>query len=462
MFKSNHILRNRLAIFSSVKTTFHRIWTITVIGSGLFCAASMHAQVPSVLWRTNVNATLFGVDSQTNVYANTNGTVITLNRLGIPFQTNSCCPVPSIAPSFALRDFAGNFYFAGNFDGTNDFGGEVIVGGWTNSTPTPGKWQPGYPTCYLAKYSPNGALLWATRINGLLAGSNVVSDLVLNPDDSVTMGIYAGLNFAQIVQFTSTGSSLWQSASMAPQFSCGPVKLSSLRGTNGGFLLYKNGQGLINTGHYTSSGTIAFNSSQSLYFTPSSSPSGKPVTTPAGEIYTVGLVSPPSGPAVLQKAVIGGGILWTQTLASVEQWILNGDHRGNLYPSGTDGSFSEYNSAGIQIWTNNYSSPAVFGLSDLTGNRLVQFADNTIALISADAGAQAPFVHLNRQAGDGAVSTGFQFSLSAESGSVYEIICTTNIISWQSMGYVTNNTADIQIVDPDATNCLQKFYRLAP
>src|SRR6185312_1119491 len=213
---------------------------------------------------------------------------ITLDSKGVPFKTNSYCPVPSIAPEFALRDFSGNYYFAGNFDGTNDFGGKVIVGGWTNITPTFGKWEPGYPTGFLAKYSPNGALLGATRIDGLLAGSNVVSDLVLNPDDSVTVGIFAGLQFSQIAKFSSTCAGLWQTNVTSGSFSGGPVKLAGLRGTNGGYLLYKNGGvGSITTGHYTSTGAATFNSSQPLYFTPTTTPSGKPVTTVANEIYTV-------------------------------------------------------------------------------------------------------------------------------------------------------------------------------
>jgi len=313
----------------------------------------------------------------------------------------------------------------------------------------------------LAKYAGNGTLLWATAF-GLQAGHNVVSDLVLNPDNSVTIGIYAGLNLSQIAYFTSTGASLWHTNINLP-LNGGPVKLSSLRGTNGGFLYYNNGTGRINTGHYSSSGAIAFNSSEAIYFTPSSTnPSGKPVTTVANEIYTAGFGQPGPGSSILQKAVIGGGIVWTQTVSSVEQWVLNGDNRGHVYLSGADGSFSEYNSDGTQIWTTTYGSPAVFGLSDLAGNRIVQFADNTIALISADPGTQVPRVHLNPQAGDGATSAGFQFSLSGDSGSACQIIWSTNLTTWQSMGYVLNDTGDVQIVDPDATNHMSKFYWVSP
>jgi hypothetical protein len=456
MVKFNFTACDHSTSASGIKTVFRREVMAVAAFSFVF-AASLRAQVPSVLWRTNVNATLFAVDSQTNVYANRDGMVITLNSQGVPFQTNSLCPVPSIAPGFALSDYSGNIYFAGNFDGTNDFGGKIIVGGWTNNTPTTGKWQPGYPTGFLAKYAANGALLWATRIDGLIAGSNVVSDLVLNPDNSVVVGIYAGFNFAQIVEFSSTGSNLWQNSSFDFMFSCGPVKLSGLRGTNGGFLLYKYGQGTVGTYHYTSSGAVAVNSSQPITFNPTTTPNGKPVTTLANQIYTAGSGQGGPGSNVLQKAVIGGSVLWSQPVGGGEQWLLNDDNRGHLYLSGTDGSFSEYDSSGTLIWTNNYSSPGVFGLSDLAGNRIVQFADNTIALISADPGAQVPQIHLNPQAGDGATSAGFQFTLSAHSGSSYQVIWTTNFSSWQSMGYVTNT-----VVDSDATNHLQKFYQLAP
>ena len=43
------------------------------------------------------------------------------------------------------------------FDGTQNFGGITLVGGWTNFH-VPPRWEPGYPTCYLAKYDSNGAL----------------------------------------------------------------------------------------------------------------------------------------------------------------------------------------------------------------------------------------------------------------------------------------------------------------
>ncbi|HXS69181.1 MAG TPA: hypothetical protein VN761_10085 [Candidatus Polarisedimenticolia bacterium] len=461
---------------------------ITLLSLGVLFSNNSRGQAPSIVWRTNVNATLFAVDSQTNIYANANGTVITLNSRGVPFATNSYCPVPSLDPEFAQRDSAGNFYFAGNFDGTNNFGGTNLVGGWIDTTnyDTP-RWHPGAPTCFLAKYTPNGGLLWATSFGQVVIDddafgeyifTNQVSDLVLNPDGSATVGVYQYQYSEQIALISSTGSPLWLNPIFdyfSVQF--GPVKLSSLRGTNGAFLLYslavnENTVGFISEGNYTSSGSIVVHSGF-VYYPLSDYPghplssSGKPVTTLGNETYLVGLSSgnPLYGQFLIEEYAPNGSIVWTQTISNFSrnnQWILNGDDGGNIYLSGLDRSFSKYNSAGMQIWTTNYTSPTVIGLADSSGNHIIQFADNTIAFLAADPGSTAPTAHLNRQAGDGRGATGFQFSLSGSPGCVYEVFSSTDLNSWQSLAYVTNNTADIQILDPDATNHLQKFYRVSP
>src|SRR5439155_1495846 len=113
------------------------------------------AQAPGLAWATNLGAQVFAVDGQTNVYANAGGTVFVLNGNGAVLQTNGICPIPGIA----RRDSAGNYYFSGSFDGTQNFGGITLVGGWTNNN---GQYSPGWPTCYLAKYAGNGSLQWVT------------------------------------------------------------------------------------------------------------------------------------------------------------------------------------------------------------------------------------------------------------------------------------------------------------
>src|SRR5438309_1733148 len=48
----------------------------------------VQAQAPGLLWSTNLGATLFAVDAQTNAYANSGGTVFTINSAGVPISTN--------------------------------------------------------------------------------------------------------------------------------------------------------------------------------------------------------------------------------------------------------------------------------------------------------------------------------------------------------------------------------------
>src|SRR3979411_760461 len=99
------------------------------------------AQTPHVLWAKSLGARLFAVDSQTNVYANAGGSVITLNGVGLPLATNSICPLPGLAQ----RDAQGNFYFPGRFTAPQGFRGGVLAGGH----------------CFLAKYTFSGTLIWA-------------------------------------------------------------------------------------------------------------------------------------------------------------------------------------------------------------------------------------------------------------------------------------------------------------
>src|SRR5258708_7745133 len=133
-----------------------------------------YGQAPALLWTNNIGGQIFAVDDQTNVYANAGGTVTQLHGNGVPFATNSICPIPG----HARRDLVGNYYFAGSFDGTQNFGGVTLVGGWTN-WPMPGKWSPGWPTCFVAKYASNGALQWVNSF-GTQAQINNLSDLLVD------------------------------------------------------------------------------------------------------------------------------------------------------------------------------------------------------------------------------------------------------------------------------------------
>ena len=384
--------RNNLSAFKAYQPSPRLNQFALLFASAVLSIHVASAQAPSLMWSSDVNATLFAADAQTNVYANANGTVIVLDGNGQPSQTNLICPVPSLAPGFAQRDESGNFYFAGDFDGTNNFGGTTLVGGWINGVNyNPPKWVPGYPTCYLAKYANDGALLWVVSF-GVQAQSNYLSDLVLNADGSVTVAFVSGNQFApQIEQYSSTGTKLWQSGVQSIPFDYENVKLSAIGGTNGGFLIYQESSHRAVGGFYATNGALAVAPVPAAYYWNSTlSMNGKPVTTTGNELYFAALASSSLQPT-LQKSAPGGGIVWTQAIGSVEQWILGSDN-GNLYLAGTNGIFSKYDTNGIQIWTTNYGAPAVIAVVDSSGNRFIQFSNNFIARIAADPPAVAPSI----------------------------------------------------------------------
>src|SRR6185369_12823577 len=138
--------------------------------------------------------------------ANVAGTVIRLTGAGSPYQTNTVC---SVTNGMAQLDTLGNLYLAGSFDGTQNFGGTTLVGGWINGINFhPPQWVAGYPTCYLAKYDTNGSLIWVTSF-GAAATRNQVDDLAMNSDDSVVVG-YDSANGIKITRYSSGGSNLWE------------------------------------------------------------------------------------------------------------------------------------------------------------------------------------------------------------------------------------------------------------
>src|SRR5690242_1173761 len=77
-------MKNDRANLRSLSAAIVKRFTLPLILSAL-SAHRLCAQAPGLLWTTNVGANVFAADSQTNVYANANGTVITLNANGQPF-----------------------------------------------------------------------------------------------------------------------------------------------------------------------------------------------------------------------------------------------------------------------------------------------------------------------------------------------------------------------------------------
>ena len=53
----------------------------------------------------------------------------------------------------------------------------------------------------------------------------------------------------------------------------------------------------------------------------------------------------------------------------------------------------------------------------------------------------------------------FQFSLSADAGSVFQIQQSTDLVNWSTLGSVTNVTGTVLFQDPGPANAPHRFYR---
>jgi hypothetical protein len=378
---------------------------VAMIALGFLCQIhGLHAQPPALLWRTNIGANLFAVDQQTNIYANAGGTLIKLNGDGVPLQTNAICPLPGAAQ----RDAAGNFFFAGSFDGTQDFGGITLVGGWTN-WPALGKWTPGWPTCYLAKYGAGGNLLWVVSF-GAQSQLNRVHDVAVNADGSVLVGYDSSL-LATLGQFSSTGSNLWQSTLPGVMVRCAALKVGKFVGDTGSFIEFDDNTGSIRGGFCDAAGNLTWFAG--AVFISSLSTNGKPVVGVSNDAYLAGL-SPFTRQPLLQKSLAGGSIVWTQAIGSVEQWILTEDDGGNFFLAGTNGLFSKYDHNGTLIWSNQYDSPVISMLADSPGNRFINFNDGSIARVAADPAPQAPTNSIGPQSQTVFVGSNVVFSVAVD------------------------------------------------
>jgi len=62
-------------------------------------------------------------------------------------------------------------------------------------------------------------------------------------------------------------------------------------------------------------------------------------------------------------------------------------------------------------------------------------------------------------ASPGYTSGGFTFTLTSDPGSVFQILVSTNLSSWQTLGSVTNTTGLVQFTDTATTGSQARFYR---
>jgi hypothetical protein len=356
--------------------------------AGVFAGTeSACAQAPALAWSTNIGAQVFAVDAQTNVYAYTSNLVITVNGSGAAIETNQFCPLPALVQ----RDTAGNFYFAGSFDGLQDFGGITLMGGCT--TCSGGNYAPGWPTCFLAKYSSTGVLQWVTQFIHFMGDRHHVDDLVLNSDGSAVVA-FDGSGLACLAMFSAGGSNLWENSLPGSYYAkCAALTVSGLVGTNGYMLQHQSetAPSFVGGGIYDASGNISWCTPGPIGWSSAFSLNSRPVHGSSNNFYIAGMSFPgrPSLP-YLEEELTTTNAVWDVSLGSVEQWVLAGDGGGNLYLAGTNGLFSKYDGNGSQLWTTNYGPVVVAMTSDAQGNSFLSFADGSIGRLANNSSSVVP------------------------------------------------------------------------
>ncbi len=376
-------------------------WLVAALASALVTTQA-HAQAPGLLWRTNIGVRLFSVDAQTNVYANAGGTVIRLSGAGVPLQTNSICPIPG----FAERDSAGNFYFAGNFDGTQDFGGITLVGGRISNIFTPPRYVPGYPSGYLAKYGSAGNLLWVVNYpytGGPGFPGIGVTDLLLDTNGVVFVAYVYGIGDLvrywgdiTVARFNNSGANDWiQSGGY--QVNGSALRLGGLTASNFCFLPIGQGSAAPDTpagGKIDKAGTYGWFQTllPPLLGPPPEATNAKPVIDDLGQGFVIGKTFPDGVNQLRKYEPAGLTELWSKEISAEVQWTLGRDPQNYIYLAGANGTLAKYDTDGIAIWSTNYAQQRAVMVVDPSGNRFLSFSDGSVARIASDPPAQAPTI----------------------------------------------------------------------
>jgi hypothetical protein len=343
------------------------------------------AQAPALLWTANTGGKLFGVDAQA-VYVNAGTNVIKLNLNGVATQTNSICPLPGIAQ----LDASGNYFFAGNFDGTQNFGGITLVGGWTN-WPYSGHWTAGYPTHFAAKYNNNGVLQWVKSFGQQASSVNRLTDTLVDSSSGLIAG-HLGLGFSPGVStFTrldSNGNILW---SPLPGQGGGAtaLKLGGLTSSNFCYLYYQYGIAAHRRDFAGAASGISTAALVPLASISAEVTNGTPVLDNSACLLLAGQTN---GQQLLCKFDPSGSLLWAKPVNHGEQWPLARDASECFYFGSVSNVLIKYDANGTELWSTNYQKEAIKMIVDAAGNRFVGFADGTIARLAPDATPEPPSV----------------------------------------------------------------------
>jgi hypothetical protein len=425
---------NNLGHLSAVNRikSLRRCMQFVAVGFGLLSAQSMLAQAPPLLWRTNVGANFLAVDAQGNVYANTGSTIITLNSAGVPQATN----VFNQTNTAAQRDAAGNYYFAGQRPGAiSGYGSDY---GTTNAG-------------FLTKYTAAGTLVWSNGFGptGFLKYFTI-TDLQVDTNGNVYVGYVYNTSLADfsamIAKLDSAGSNLWNLAmpKAATGSTIGSTRVTVLSPTNGFALTYATRYASLEPCDVVLS-SFDSNGAATIVTNWSSDSSATPplARDSAGNFFTREM-------GIVAKRDASGTLDWQ--IATPYDYPVGADPSGGVYIS-SDGPLSRYDTYGNLAWSTNFSYfSCTRVVVDASGNRYLDLSDGSIARIAG------PVLKLN--AGDGLQSDGFRFSLLSDPNAVYDIRCSSNYTSWESLGIVTNFLGQTQLLDPSAVNSAYKFYRV--
>lgn len=381
-----------------------RALACAAVGGFTLLPGPVFGQAPGLLWRTNLGATVCATDAQTNVYANSSGTVFALSGAGVPLWTNTICPgangpaYPKVVVTDCKRDPSGNWYFAGSLDGANDFGGRTLVGGWTNAPAGLGRvgWSPGYPSTFAASYTSGGALLWAAGSGNQSMSTTKQGQRVL-PDGTggcyVSYNVYNYGGYADY--FNHAGALQWDTLAVStPNLPLTAMALGGPTATNCWSLIFATT--VVRAAQVSGSGGVAM-SGVTTWLPSSAFGSSQAVVDSQDQIFVVGLSfdNYTPGTNILRKLATlanGGNELWRVGLPSAANYIAGQDQAGNVYVGGSTGILLKYDTNGGQIWSNAFSAAVVGMCASPTGQRFLSFSDGSIGRLQDDAPLQAPTI----------------------------------------------------------------------
>ena len=69
------------------------------------------------------------------------------------------------------------------------------------------------------------------------------------------------------------------------------------------------------------------------------------------------------------------------------------------------------------------------------------------------------FLRTDRRGLEGLTPDGFRFTLVSDAPSVWQILGSTNLSFWESLGAIANSLGEVQFSDPGSTGRAERLYR---